>query len=294
MKGDEERQTERQPSASHSICDCYETPAAIAPVFSMSVPTRDQIRQIVQAMAAIEYPQGVKYATLMREKVDGKEMGVAKKEHCFVMAHTHEFYLQEKKKEPRNATVKDCSAKEAMIRSVCSVVSSISHIVFDKMYLWFKYAFDRFYKCPNDVKNNIFHNCYDDNGNQLPHPGVTILPEIVGELSPPVILDMRGYLPENRRDTIYKRLKQDAETLCKSIGKSEEEEERIGNLGEKDVHQETKEVLSSIQRRKNNLEILSLSKRRNVLKLLYRVSNAHDVDNALDENAEEGAPTQSS
>ena len=65
-------------------------------------------------------------------------------------------------------------------------------------------------------------------------------------------------------------------------------------MGEKDVHQETKEVLSSIQRRKNNLEILPLSTRRDVLKLLYRVSNALDVDNVLDENAEEGAPTQSS
>lgn len=152
----------------------------------MSVPTRDQIRQIVQAMASIQYPQGVKHETLMREQVDAKEMGVAKREHCFVMAHTHEFYLQEKKKkEPRDATVKDCSAKEAMIRSVCSVVSSISHIVFDKMYLWFKYVFDGLYKCPNDVKNNISKNCYDANGNLLPHLGVTILPEIVGELSPP-------------------------------------------------------------------------------------------------------------
>ena len=84
-------------------------------------------------MAAIEYPQGVKHATLMREKVDKKEKGVAKREHCFVMAHTHEFYIQEKRKDPRNATVKDCSAKEAMIRSVCSAVSSISHIVFDEM-----------------------------------------------------------------------------------------------------------------------------------------------------------------
>lgn len=261
----------------------------------MSVPTRDQIRQIVQAMASIQYPPGVKNATLMREQVDKKEMDAAKKEHCFVMAHTHEFYLQEnKKKEPRDATVKDCSAKEAMIRSVCSVVSSISHIVFDKMYLWFKYAFVGFYKCPNDVKNNIFNNCYDKSGNLLPHPGVTILPEIVGELSPPVLLDTQGYLPENKRDDIYKRLKRDIDTLCKSIGKREEEEERIGNLGEKDVHQETKEVLSSIQRRKSNLEILPLSTRRNVLKLLYRVSNALDVDNVLDENAEEGAPTQSS
>ena len=120
----------------------------------------------------------------MREKVDKKEKGVAKREYCFVMAHTHEFYIQEKRKDPRNATVKDYSAKEAMIRSVCSAVSSISHVVFDEMLHWFKYAFDGFYKCPNDVKNNIFHNCYDDNGNQLPHPGVTILPEIVGELSP--------------------------------------------------------------------------------------------------------------
>lgn len=256
----------------------------------MSVPTRDQIRQIVQAMASIQYPQGVKHETLMREQVDAKEMGVAKREHCFVMAHTHEFYLQEKKKkEPRDATVKDCSAKEAMIRSVCSVVSSISHIVFDKMYLWFKYVFDGLYKCPNDVKNNISKNCYDANGNLLPHLGVTILPEIVGELSPPVLLNTRGYLPENKRDSIYKRLKRDVDTLCKSIGKNEEEEERIGNLGEKDVHQETKEVLSSIQRRKSNLEILPLSTRRDVLKLLYRVSNALDVDNVLDENAHDRA-----
>ena len=224
----------------------------------------------------------------MREQVDAKEMGVAKREHCFVMAHTHEFYIQEKKKkEPRDATVKDCSAKEAMIRSVCSVVSSISHIVFDKMYLWFKYVFDGLYKCPNDVKNNISKNCYDANGNLLPHLGVTILPEIVGELSPPVLLNTRGYLPENKRDSIYKRLKRDVDTLCKSIGKREEEEERIGNLGEEDVHQETKEVLSSIQRRKNNLEILPLSTRRDVLKLLYRVSNALDVDNVLDENADD-------
>ena len=82
-------------------------------------------------MAAIEYPHGVKHATLMREKVDKKEKGVAKREHCFVMAHTHEFYPQEKRKDPRNATVKDCSARDAMIRSVCSAVSSISHIVLD-------------------------------------------------------------------------------------------------------------------------------------------------------------------
>ena len=84
----------------------------------------------------------------------------------------------------KDTTVKDCSAKEAMIRSVCSAVSSISHIVLDEMLHWFKYAFDGFYKCPNDVKNNIFNTCYDNNGNLLPHPGVTILPEIVGELSP--------------------------------------------------------------------------------------------------------------
>ena len=58
-------------------------------------------------------------------------------------------------------------------------------------------------------------------------------------------------------------------------------------MGEEDVHQETKEVLSSIQRRKNNLEILPLSTRRDVLKLLYRVSNALDVDNVLDENADD-------
>lgn len=120
----------------------------------------------------------------MREKVDKKEKGVAKREHYFVMAHTHEFYPQEKRKDPKNTTVKDCSAKEAMIRSVCSAVSSISHIVLDEMLHWFKYAFDGFYKCPNDVKNNIFNTCYDNNGNLLPHPGVTILPEIVGELSP--------------------------------------------------------------------------------------------------------------
>ena len=183
----------------------------------------------------------------MREKVDKKEKGVAKREHYFVMAHTHEFYPQEKRKDPKNTTVKDCSAKEAMIRSVCSAVSSISHIVLDEMLHWFKYAFDGFYKCPNDVKNNIFNNCYDDNGNHLPHPGVTILPEIVGELYPPVILDTRNYLHEDKRYDIYKRLKQDVETLCKSIGKSEED--RIGNLNEIDVHLETKEVLSFIQRK---------------------------------------------
>ena len=59
---------------------------------------------------------------------------------------------------------------------------------------WFKYAFDGFYKSRNDVKNNIFNNCYDKSGNLLPHPGVKILPEIVGELYPPVILDIQGYL----------------------------------------------------------------------------------------------------
>ena len=39
-------------------------------------------------MASIQYPQGVKNATLMRENVDKKEISVVKREHCFVMAHT--------------------------------------------------------------------------------------------------------------------------------------------------------------------------------------------------------------